>query len=359
MTKCKNEKTGNESKQLALSKEGEKNNLSSPGIAKLLSKRILEDIDEYCIKTYDGGHRSHLGASLIGEECKRKLWYIFRWCKHEKTTGRRQRLFNRGHREEDRFIEWLEGIGVKVWADDLQNNTLWYDEKIDDYFLTESNNTSFDNLNLVSNVTNDKIHIARAKADGLQFPQYRISAVNGHFGGSLDGICKLPERFGIDEPLLLEFKTNGTGRPFNDLCANGMTVSKPQHFAQTSTYGYKYGLNYVLYLNICKNDDAIHCEIVKLNHNLGQQMELKAAQIITSQRPPAKLSQSETYFKCKWCHFNEICHKGAIVERNCRSCKYAKPAENATWFCANCNAIIPKEYIPNACESYKSITDKV
>ncbi|WBF76730.1 hypothetical protein PSV3_00028 [Septimatrevirus PSV31] len=47
-------------------------------------------------------------------------------------------------------------------------------------------------------------HVARAKADGLEFPQYRISGVMGHFGGSLDGIARLPERYGIDEPVLLE-----------------------------------------------------------------------------------------------------------------------------------------------------------
>ena len=77
--------------------------LSSPGVSAALAKRILEDIDEYCVRTYDGGHRWHLGASLIGRECKRYLWYVFRWCLHEKTTGRQQRLFNRGHREEERF----------------------------------------------------------------------------------------------------------------------------------------------------------------------------------------------------------------------------------------------------------------
>ena len=54
-------------------------NLDAPGVAKALAKRILEEIDEYCVRTYDGGHRSHLGASLIGRECKRYLWYVFRW----------------------------------------------------------------------------------------------------------------------------------------------------------------------------------------------------------------------------------------------------------------------------------------
>ncbi len=294
-------------------------NLDSPGVAKALAKRILEEIDEYCVRTYDGGHRSHLGASLIGRECKRYLWYVFRWCLHEKTTGRQQRLFNRGHREEARFIEWLEGIGFKVWFENRDEGP------------------------------NEK----------GEFPQYRISDVMGHFGGSLDGIAVLPERYGIAEPVLLEFKTNGTGAGFNKLADDGMPIAKPEHFAQTSTYGKKYNFRYCVYLNINKNDDSLHIEVVKLNHNLGEQMIMKAEQIIMSQTAPARLSDNPTFHKCGYCHMKEVCHKGAVVEVNCRSCAFARPVENAEWFCEVHNGNIPKDFIAKACPSYKAITQNV
>lgn len=293
--------------------------LDAPGVAKALAKRILEEIDEYCVRTYDGGHRSHLGASLIGRECKRYLWYVFRWCLHEKTTGRQQRLFNRGHREEARFIEWLEGIGFKVW---------------------------FENRDEVPN-------------EKGEYPQYRISDVMGHFGGSLDGIAILPERYGIAEPVLLEFKTNGTGAGFNKLADDGMPIAKPEHFAQTSTYGKKYNFRYCVYLNINKNDDSLHIEVVKLNHNLGEQMIMKAEQIIMSQTAPARLSDNPTFHKCGYCHMKEVCHKGAVVEVNCRSCAFARPVENAEWFCEVHNGNIPKDFIAKACPSYKAITQNV
>ena len=293
--------------------------LDAPGVAKALAKRILEEIDEYCVRTYDGGHRSHLGASLIGRECKRYLWYVFRWCLHEKTTGRQQRLFNRGHREEARFIEWLEGIGFKVW---------------------------FENRDEAPN-------------EKGEYPQYRISDVMGHFGGSLDGIAVLPERYGIAEPVLLEFKTNGTGAGFNKLADDGMPIAKPEHFAQTSTYGKKYNFRYCVYLNINKNDDSLHIEVVKLNHNLGEQMIMKAEQIIMSQTAPARLSDNPTFHKCGYCHMKEVCHKGAVVEVNCRSCAFARPVENAEWFCEVHNGNIPKDFIAKACPSYKAITQNV
>lgn len=340
-------------------------NLDSPGVAKALSKRILEEIDEYCVKTYDGGHRSHLGASLIGRECKRYLWYVFRWCLHEKTTGRQQRLFNRGHREEARFIEWLEGIGFKVWFEDRETNPLYYCVEDDTYYLKSEVFKDEGGIlaNLAVEVKRDDLaysaHIAKAKAQGIEFPQYRISDVMGHFGGSLDGIAILPERYGIEEPVLLEFKTNGTGAGFNKLADDGMPIAKPEHFAQTSTYGKKYNFRYCVYLNINKNDDSLHVEVVKLNHGLGEQMIMKAEQIIMSQTPPARLSDNPTFHKCGYCHLKDICHKGAVVEVNCRSCAFARPVENAEWFCEVHNGNIPKEFIPNACPSYKAITQNV
>lgn len=276
---------------------------------KTKSAQILAAIDKYCQTAYNDGHRSHLGASQIGEECKRKLWYVFRWCFKEQFSGRMYRLFNRGHLEEARFIEWLEGIGAKVWAMDESGK------------------------------------------------QHRVSDVLGHFGGSMDGICRLPAEYGIDEDILLEFKTNGTGAVFTKLLANGLQVAKPQHWAQVCTYGKKRGLNYVLYMNICKNDDSIHVELAKLDHAHGERMVIKAEQIITSQTPPARLSNNCTYFGCKFCAAANICHRNAPVERNCRSCKFAQPVENAEWFCNAHNGIIPKDFIVMSCEVWASINE--
>lgn len=292
-----------------------KEELNSPGIAKAIEKRVLEDIDNYCAETYDGGHRSHLGASLIGRECKRYLWYVFRWCLHEKHSGRQQRLFNRGHREEERFVEWLRGIGCKVWT---------HDESL-------------------------------PKCEDGKFPQYRISDVMGHFGGSLDGVAILPERYGIDEPVLLEFKTNGTGAGFNKLTQDGMPFAKPEHFAQTSTYGFKYKFNYCLYLNINKNDDSLYVEMVKLNHNLGEQMITKASQIILSKTAPDRLSDNPTFSKCAYCPMKGICHAGEPVEKNCRSCMFSEPVENAEWFCTKNASIIPKDFIKRGCSEHAPV----
>lgn len=323
-----NEKT-QQTDGLTIGQKGGKQNvdLDSPGVANAVAKRIAQDIDAYNIRAYDGGHRWHLGGSLIGEECSRKLWYIYRWCFHETAEtphehARKQRLFNRGHREEARFVEWLKGIGMELWTHETPD------------------------------VYNDKGEIV------IEGTQFRVSDVMGHFGGSLDGIGKLPARYEINEPILLEFKTNGTGAGFDKLEKEGMPVAKPQHFAQTSTYGSdpKYLFRYCLYMNINKNDDSLHVELVKLNNSLGQQMRMKAERIIMSQTAPPRLSDNPTFIKCRWCAASDICHTGAIPEKNCRSCKNASPADGGEWFCDVHKGIIPREFVPSGCPSHIPIT---
>lgn len=302
--------------------------LDSPGVPARISAKLLYEINSYAVTAYYEPHRWHLGASLIGHECSRYLWYVFRWCGREVgkgTTeeerllnlGRIQRLYNRGHREEDRYVEFLQGIGAKVWTFDP---TAPLNEK-------------------------------------GEHPQFRVTGVNGHFGGSVDGVIELPPRYQIDEPLLGEFKTNGTGAGFTKLVENGVAVSKPQHFIQMSMYGRKLKLRYGAYFNTNKNDDDLHVEVVKLNWPLADQMEAKAERIIYSEEPPPRLSETPTFFKCVYCPMKAVCHEGALPERNCRSCRHCMPAEAGEFFCRVHGGNIPRDFVPIGCDHYGALVN--
>lgn len=303
-------------------------NLDFPGVPGRVSAKLLHEINDYAVRAYYEPHRWHLGASLIGHECSRYLWYTFRWCGREvgkgkndeertNELGRRLRLFNRGHREEERFIEFLRGVGCEVWT---------HDE-------------------------------SQPRDENGEFPQYRVSSINGHFGGSIDGVIKFPPRYLIDEPVLGEFKTNGTGANFTKLKEVGVGVGKTQHFIQMSTYGRKLGLRYGAYFNVNKNDDDLHVEVTRLNWQLAEQMEHKAERIILATDPPPRMSETPTYFKCVGCAMKSVCHEGALPERNCRSCAHSMPAENAEWYCRVHAGNIPREFVPQGCTSYKAITN--
>lgn len=284
-------------------------NLEDAANRKLLATRLLSDIDAYCAAAYNDGPRTHLGASKIAHACSRALWYSFRWVDHAQHSGRKQRLFNRGHATEPRMIEWLRGIGCEVFA--LDNNG----------------------------------------------EQYRVTGIaGGHFGGSLDGVNKLPQQYQIAQPFLLEFKTNKTGSDFKKLQKEGVKIAKPVHYGQMCVYGKNYNLPFCLYMCIDKNTDELYIEVVKLDFKHAEQLERKAHIIIHADVPPQKLSESATYQECKnFCDFKEVCHEGKQIMRNCRSCIKSRPVENKEWFCTYHQANIPKQYIPMACDNYEPI----
>jgi len=285
--------------------EDEANKTLSSQTRKDLAAQLKADIDDWCIKEFTGEHRGHLGASLIGEECSRKIWYGFRWVKFQVFNGRMLRLFQRGHEEEARFIRWLRAIGCTVW--EVDPNT------------------------------------------GKQF---RIWGVNGHYGGSSDsvGITK----YFPDLPMLLEFKTHNT-KSFVNLVNKGVILSKPQHYSQMCSYGKHYNFRYAIYVAVNKNDDDLHIEVIELNPNIGHELLNKAQDIIESQIPPQRISNQPSYYECGWCNFKDICHYNEPVEKNCRSCKYAKPIQEAQWKCEKYSQIIPTEFISKGCSEYVSI----
>ena len=279
----------------------------------LLVDTIDLQIEDASIDLFEDGHRKHLGASLIGDTCSRKLWYTFRWVKKAdfssktRTNGQVLRLFNRGHREEPAIIKLLEKSG----------------------------------------------HRFLPAPEGQD--QHRIDLkCNGHFGGSLDSIGYLPEKFKFDEQILYEFKTAGETQ-FRRLKKDGVKLDKPLHWAQMCVYGASKMINYALYICVNKNTDEIYIEFLKLNHEVAKDMEMKAESIINSQEPPAKISMSASHFVCKWCNFKDICHYDDAVDVNCRSCKHSKPVENGEWKCTLVDQVIPEDVVKSGCELHKGI----
>lgn len=284
-------------------------NLSDPQDREKLEELLSEDLDKFCQTYYEQGHRNHLGASELGEECWRKLWYGFRWVKLQWHDGRMMRLFNVGHSAEPRFVSYLRGIGFEV--------------------------KEFD-------------------TDGKQF---KISGAMGHYGGSLDGLCKAPSRYQLSEDIVLSlsFKTNNTGAGYAKVAEEALSKSKPKHWAQECQYGYKMGIRYCVYMIENKNDSDITFKVIELDWNYGAQLEKKAEQIIFAKEPPPRISENKSFFNCKYCHLAGICHDGEKPEKNCRSCRNAVPAENGQWGCTLHNSLIPEEWIKKGCDAWLPI----
>lgn len=275
---------------------------------------VLAAINAALERSQEDGMRQHLGASVIGRECDREIWYSFRWATKIRFPGRQLRLFNRGHREEERFVGWLRAAGIIVHEIDPATGKQW-----------------------------------------------RISAVNGHFGGSLDGIARnVPgvEQYGLtmDQEILLEFKTHGD-KSFTKLVAEGVRKSKPEHFTQMQTYMHKRGLKLALYLAINKNTDEIHAEFVEYLPGQGEIAIERATHIIPLEHPPRRISEDPSWFKCRFCDHKKICHFREPPQRNCRTCIFSKPVEGGQWHCSKWNDVIPYEHQKIGCREYTALVE--
>ncbi len=250
-----------------------------------------------CADAYAGEedeNRTHLGASLMGRRCARELFYAFRWVGNARPVeARMRRLWNRGHLEEGRMVAMLMMIGVQVYQHDENNN------------------------------------------------QFRISAHDGHFGGSLDAVLvNCPDI--PDQPILGEFKTHNE-KSFAKLVHDGVHEAKYEHFIQMQLYMRKMGLAVALYVAVCKNTDDLYMEIIYLNPEYADQYLQRGDDLVWRESAPKKINTSAGFFKCRFCDDRPVCHLGAAPDINCRTCQFSSPQKGAAWHCSKHNIPLSKE----------------
>lgn len=233
--------------------------------------------------------RTYLGASIIGTECERALWYEFRHCATKSFSGRLYRLFDTGRLEEPRFIAELRGIGCEV-------------------------------------------------VDGEDAgQQIGVSAVDGHFKGHLDGaalgVPEAPKTWHV-----LEFKTH-SDKSFTDVKKKGVKASKPLHHAQMMVYMGLTGMTRALYLAKNKNTDEIYAERIRFDAGEFKSIMDKAERIIYASRAPERIASRADDFRCRFCDSRALCW-GQSTEKavplpfkGCRSCCHATPMKDGTWQC--------------------------
>lgn len=260
--------------------------------------------------------RGHLGASTIGRECAREIWYSWRWFSFETYDARMRRLFQRGHREEPIVVDALREASITVATHD----------------------------------DNGK--------------QFRFIGYKGHEGGSTDGFVynvpdTSPGTWGI-----LECKTHNeksfkaTFEMDGKTGANiGLQKYKPEHYGQCQRYAKAWNLPFSLYVGVNKNTDERKMLIVPFVEEHAKQMEDRAKLIIDSDQPPRRISESETFFKCSWCKHKAVCHRDEAPRMSCRSCVYAKPVEAGEWQCTNPNhpVLLSREMQHAGCTNYVAI----
>jgi hypothetical protein len=246
--------------------------------------------------------RPHMGCSQLGHQCERYLWLSFRWAATEDFSGRMLRLFRRGQMEEETVVSDLRAAGCHVTHTGQEQS---------------------------------RVDFGR------------------HVSGSIDGIIESGVPEAPKKKHVLEIKTHSL-KSFNDLVAKGVQLAKPMHWAQMQVYMLGAKVDRALYYAVCKDDDRIYTERVRLCAESAKAYVDRGQRIALTERMPEPIvGASPSWYQCKFCPAYKICHQGEATKRhNCRTCAHSTPKDDGTWHCARWNDTIPTEAQYKGCDSH-------
>ena len=259
---------------------------------------IQAQIDAYHESKQDEP-RPYMGASILGHPCDRWLWLNFRWVIQQKFPGRIKRLFRRGQNEEATIIQDLRAIGMDV----------------------------------------------RGAQTAVKFDGY----VQGHMDAIIaSGVPDAPKKAHV-----AEFKTHNK-KSFDDLTKNGVEKSKFEHFVQMQIYMLGTDIEQALYVAVCKDDDRMYTERVKLDKDLAKKYVKRGQRIAFSDRMPPPISTDPSWYQCKSCPAYNFCHQQELPKHfNCRTCAHSTASEEPESFvCEKFGGHeIPIEFQRKGCDS--------
>lgn len=194
--------------------------------------------------------RNYLGASSIGEECDRKLWYSFHEPKRI-NDPRIHRIFDLGHLLESYCLSMLKHAGYEVFHDDGGEQFGFTDEEV---------------------------------------------------AGHCDGVVIID-----DTPHLLEIKSANDKR-FAEMVNHGVEKSDPVYYTQMQAYMKYMELDRALFMAINKNTSALHMEIVRYEKIKADYAINRGKEIVRGTKEEAQRKYtSSAFFKCKWCDHRSSC----------------------------------------------------
>jgi len=248
---------------------------------------IVEKIYEAYEARERKGQNERMGASDLGGECDRALWYSYRWASTRSFEGRMLRLFGSGFAQESRLIEDLRSIGCTVHDVNPETGKQW------------------------------KATIGRTvvKPDGILF--------------GLPGSEKTK--------YILECKSSNE-KNYKALVKDGLQKAKPDHWLQTQLEMHAFGLDRAIYLNVNKNDDSLYAERIEYNKQFAEASLARAERIGAMENPPERISKDRSFFLCRFCSHFDVCWNDKPAQPNCRTCLNSTSNPDGTWNCVKWNA---------------------
>jgi hypothetical protein len=240
--------------------------------------------------------RGYLGASGVGHECEKKVWYDFRFARKEEFNIKTIKRFQSGH-----FSEELMAYRLRL-------------------------------------VPQVKLHTVNGEGG-----QFGIEDFGGHFSGHLDGaikgILQAPKTWHVwehkDSEKIREVEKLKKTTDEKEVLKNWNQV----YYAQAQLYmGYTGMTRHYMTVSSPGGRDeiSVRTDFSKEDFEI---LKTKAKKIILADSFESLVQTSEKadFYKCKWCHYNEMCHGQEIAEVNCRTCIHStaivEEGGKGKWIC--------------------------
>jgi len=227
---------------------------------------IQEDPTLIAVKQYKelerDDPRDYLGASSIGDECARKVWYGHN--RQQEFDWQSKLRFDDGHRSEAVMAHLLRGVpDLELWTEDENGNQFGFED----------------------------------------------GSFKGHIDGVIRGLLHAPKTTAIWEHKCTE--------KFNDFrnikrkhgSKHALENWNEVYYVQAQIYMHYFDLKRH-YLTVsspgCRDFDSAWTEYMP---DIAAKYIDRAHKIVDAKEPPPRAYNSETFFKCRMCSFAEECWK--------------------------------------------------
>jgi len=212
----------------------------------------------------DRSRRNYLGASLIGNDCPRQIWYEYNGYDRPDFEASTLLLFDDGHRTEDLTAERLRLV--------------------------------------------DGVELITHGPDGKQLG-FVHGKLKGHLDGMIRGLIQAPKKWHV-----WECKSSGH-KKFTEF----VRLRKQDEKNALKNWNMNYFVQAQLYMHFFNTDR--HYTTVALGggrdydscrteYDMAVALKYidRAEKIINAIEPPVRISEKPDFFQCRWCSFKDICH---------------------------------------------------
>lgn len=219
---------------------------------------IASDIMNAIAKQPREPARNYIGASIIGHECERAIYYSYHNAPSIDFAPRTKITFDVGKRLETLILDYLDLAQYTIIRPDGNNKNL-----------------------------------------------FCFDVANGQFQGHLDGFLVIDGR-----NYVLEIKTANNAR-FQIFKNKGIRAFSETYYAQVQAYMGMTNTDRAIMVVMNKDNQEIESEWVDFDDAYYAKLRHRANRIVDASEPPPKINSSPLFHVCARCQFRETCFFGA------------------------------------------------